>query len=66
MRKRQSKKLLLATETLRHLDPPEARKAVGGRQEYQCPPTVDESSGGFSNGAGPGYCYTVSGDSACA
>ena len=66
MRKRSSKKLQIATETLRRLDPPIVRKVVGG-QDYQCPPTVDESGGGgFSGGTSPGYCYTISGHSECA
>lgn len=65
MRKRLPKKLHLTSETLRRLDPAGVRSAVGG-QEYQCSPTEDNSSAGFSHG-GPGYCGTgsYSGHSEC-
>jgi hypothetical protein len=63
MKKHQPRKLKLASETLRHLSASDIRQAMG-RQDYQCPPDVQESSGGFS-GMPIGYCDTISGVSQC-
>jgi hypothetical protein len=59
MKKHQPRKLKLAKETLRELDSSDIRRAMG-RQDYQCAPDDQGSTGGFS-GMPISYCDNTGG-----